>query len=105
MEWRHRDEKQGSGLIASGLRGEVREHGKMPNTPAALKALTVKLVGKNQSAAILLRRRTVRLWHPTPAQRSWSRMCRGRSVIDQASGSKRTDAMQSTLPSCIAPVN
>jgi transposase len=30
-------------LAAAGLRGEVREHGKIPNTPAALKALTVKL--------------------------------------------------------------
>ena len=27
----------------AGLRGEVREHGKVPNTPAALKALAVKL--------------------------------------------------------------
>ena len=30
-------------LAESGLRGEVREHGKIPNTPAALKALAVKL--------------------------------------------------------------
>ena len=30
-------------LAASGLRGEVREYGKIPNTPAALKALAVKL--------------------------------------------------------------
>src|ERR1700729_1564580 len=30
-------------LAEAGLRGEVREHGKIPNTPAALKALTVKL--------------------------------------------------------------
>ena len=30
-------------LAASGLRGEVREHWKIPNTPAALKALAVKL--------------------------------------------------------------
>ena len=30
-------------LAEAGLRGEVREHGKVPNTPAALKALTVKL--------------------------------------------------------------
>ena len=32
-----------------GLRGEVREHGKIPNTPAALKALSVKLAGKNRA--------------------------------------------------------
>jgi transposase len=30
-------------LAEAGLRGEVREHGKISNTPAALKALTVKL--------------------------------------------------------------
>jgi transposase len=30
-------------LAAASLRGEVREHGKIPNTPAALKALAVKL--------------------------------------------------------------
>src|SRR6201993_1896817 len=30
-------------LAKAGLRGEVREYGKIPNTPAALKALTVKL--------------------------------------------------------------
>ena len=30
-------------LAKAGLRGEVREHGKIPNTPAALKALAVKL--------------------------------------------------------------
>ena len=30
-------------LAAAGLRGEVREHGKIPNTPAALKALAMKL--------------------------------------------------------------
>src|SRR4029077_12540965 len=30
-------------LAEAGLRGEVREHGKVPNTPAALKALAVKL--------------------------------------------------------------
>src|SRR5271169_911619 len=36
-------------LAEAGLRGEVREHGKIPNTPAALKALTVKLVGKNRA--------------------------------------------------------
>jgi transposase len=27
-------------LAEAGLRGEVREHGKIPNTPTALKALT-----------------------------------------------------------------
>src|SRR5208337_1364844 len=30
-------------LAEAGLRGEVREHGKIPNTPAALKTLAVRL--------------------------------------------------------------
>ena len=30
-------------IAEAGLRGEVREHGKIANTPAALKALAVKL--------------------------------------------------------------
>ena len=34
-------------LAEVGLRAEVREHGKIANTPAALKALSVKLAGKN----------------------------------------------------------
>jgi transposase len=36
-------------LAEAGLRAEVREHGKIPNTPAALKALSVKLAGKNRA--------------------------------------------------------
>jgi transposase len=36
-------------LAEAGLRAEVREHGKIANTPAALKALSVKLAGKNRA--------------------------------------------------------
>jgi transposase len=36
-------------LAEAGLRGEVREHGKIPNTPAALKALTVKLARETKA--------------------------------------------------------
>src|SRR6201994_352206 len=35
-------------VAEAGLRGEVREHGKIPNAPAALKALTVRLAGKGR---------------------------------------------------------
>ena len=49
------------------LRGEVRQHGTIPNTPSALKAVTARLA--KQGAAVLLRGRTVRLWHPTPSER------------------------------------
>src|ERR1700749_4069500 len=36
-------------VAEAGLREEVREHGKIPNAPAALKALTVKLAGKRRA--------------------------------------------------------
>ncbi|HZI77421.1 MAG TPA: IS110 family transposase, partial [Gemmatimonadales bacterium] len=35
-------------LAEAGLREDVREHGKIANTPAALKALTAKLAGKKR---------------------------------------------------------
>ena len=35
-------------LAEAGLREEVREHGTISNTPAALKALTEKLAGKKR---------------------------------------------------------
>ena len=41
-------------LAEAGLRGEVREHGKIPNTPAALKALAVKLARTRERSAVLL---------------------------------------------------
>jgi hypothetical protein len=37
-------------LAEAGLRGEVREHGKIPNTSAALKALTVQLAPARREA-------------------------------------------------------
>ncbi len=35
-------------VAEAGLRGEVREHGRIPNTPAALKALTEKVDGRGR---------------------------------------------------------
>ena len=42
-------------LAEAGLRGEVREHGKIANTPAALKALTERLAGKEGSCGFATR--------------------------------------------------
>jgi transposase len=36
-------------LAEAGLRGEVRQHGTIPNTASALKAVTAKLAGKNRA--------------------------------------------------------
>ena len=41
-------------LAEAGLRGEVREYGKIPNTPAALKALAAKLAAYGKRSAVLL---------------------------------------------------
>ena len=35
-------------LAEAGLPGEVRQHGKIPNTASALRALTVRLAGKGK---------------------------------------------------------
>jgi hypothetical protein len=51
-------------LAEAGLREEVREHGKISNSPAALKALTEKLAGKRTTEC------------------NGARMRRGRAVVD-----------------------
>jgi transposase len=43
-------------LAEAGLRGEVRQHGKILNTPAALKALTVKLALTGRICCFVMRR-------------------------------------------------
>ena len=42
-------------VAEAGLREEVREHGKIPNTPAALKALTVKVARQGGSCGFATR--------------------------------------------------
>ena len=41
-------------LAEAGKRGEVREYGKIANTPAAVKALAAKLARDGQRTAVLL---------------------------------------------------
>ena len=71
-------------LAEAGLRGEVREYGKIPNTTGALKALIVKLAPCEERTTLLLRSRPLRLRHPPTAYRGWARMCCGRSIVDPA---------------------
>ena len=42
-------------MAEAGLRGEVREYGKIANTPAALKALTVKLALREEICGFVMR--------------------------------------------------
>ena len=53
-------------LAEPGKRGEVRENGKIANTPAALRTLVAKLT---RSAPILLRGRAMWLRHPCVLRR------------------------------------
>ena len=41
-------------LAEAGKRGELREHGKIVNTPAALRALAAKLAKRRMAPSILL---------------------------------------------------
>ena len=49
-------------LAEAGVRGDVREYGKVANTPGAVKALATKLSRVGTRASVLLRGRTLRLW-------------------------------------------
>jgi len=42
-------------LAAAGLRGEVREHGKIPNAPGALRALAVKLAAAGRELRFVMK--------------------------------------------------
>ncbi len=42
-------------LAEAGLRGGVRQHGTIPNTPSALKAVTVKLAGRTERCGFATR--------------------------------------------------
>ena len=65
-------------VAEGGLRGEVREYGRIANTAAALDRLARKLGGDGGEAAVLLRGGAVRLRHSASACRragtnaSWS---------------------------------
>ena len=52
-------------LAEAGKRGDVREYGKIANTPAALKGAGREIGRCGSGAAVLLRGRTLRLRHPT----------------------------------------
>jgi hypothetical protein len=51
-------------VAEGGIRGEIREYGRIANTPTALDRVMRKL-GRRGEAAVLLRSGAVRLRHPT----------------------------------------
>ena len=96
-------------LAEAGKRAEVREYGKIANTPAALKTLCGKAGAERRQATILLRGRPLRLWHPAPVERSRTRMRRGGAVADSSqtrrSDQDRSAGRASTSPSCTGRAN
>ena len=65
-------------LAEAGLRGEVREHGKIPNTPTALKTLAMKLASEGRASHRLGRVALVGpIRHKQPG--SFLRQCVGRA--------------------------
>jgi hypothetical protein len=50
-------------VAEGGKRGEVRQHGKVAKTTAAVTALAVKLARGRQGVAVLLRGGPLRLWY------------------------------------------
>ena len=77
-------------LAEAGLREEVREHGKIPNTPAALKALTAKLAGKKRELRFCYEAGPCGYGIQRQLSAMRARMCRGRSVVDPAQ-TRRSD--------------
>ena len=70
----------------AGLRGEpreVREYGKIVNTPTAVKALATKLAARERTA-VLLRGWPVRLRRPAAAQWNGTPVCGCCSVVGPA---------------------
>jgi hypothetical protein len=58
-------------VAEEGQRSEVREHGEIANTPAAMTKLLPKLGGPGVELHILLRSRAVRLRHPASGGHRW----------------------------------
>ena len=56
-------------LADAGLRGEVREHGNISDTPVALKALGVMLAATGRELRFCYEAKTERAWGSTTRQR------------------------------------
>jgi hypothetical protein len=70
-------------IAETGRRGEVREHGKIANTPTALKGLVSRLT-RSGDTAVLLRGWAMRLQDPAAANSGRPWMRRRRSFADPA---------------------
>src|ERR1700746_3973241 len=64
-------------VAVGGLRGEVREYGRIANAPTALDRLLRKLGGDGMRLRFLLRSGTLRVWHPASLDDRRTRVRRG----------------------------
>ena len=71
-------------LAQAGKRGELREYGKIANTPTALRTLAAKLASHGWRLRFCYEAGPLRSRHSAPAERSRARMRRSRPVVDSA---------------------
>ena len=69
-------------LAEAGPRKEVRDHGTIANTPAALKKLIAKLASRGHELWFCYEAGPVRLWYPTADRSGGSRMLGGSAIVD-----------------------
>jgi len=84
-------------LAEAGLRGDVREYGKIANTPAAVKALVAKLARNGHELRFC--------YEAGPCGYGIQRQLTALKHDCLASGSRPIGEMRSTSPSCIGLVN
>src|SRR5215469_9124960 len=69
-------------VAEGGERGEVREYGRIANTPAALRRLAGKLGQQGVELRFCYEAGPVRVWHPTPVVGAWPPVHCGGTIAD-----------------------
>jgi hypothetical protein len=85
-------------VAEGGIRGEVREYGRIANTTAALDRLMRKLGGAGVRLRFCYEAGPVRLWHPTSFVGAWARMRCGGAVADPEAGGRPGQDLQLAAP-------
>ena len=75
-------------VAQGGLRGEVREYGRIANTADGVGPFAAQARRRRHDPAVLLRSGTVRLWHSTSIVGPGTRMRRGRPLADPEAGGR-----------------
>src|SRR6516164_9800084 len=75
-------------VAAGGLRGEVRDYGRIANTPAALQRLAGKLGQDGLTLRFCYEAGPCGLWHATPVVGAGARMHCGGAIADPEAGGR-----------------